>query len=196
MTHRRFYQHRVNAIADLQALPLDVGLEFDLRSDGDAVLVTHDPFTAGPTIEAFFPHIGRRPCIFNVKCEGIEQRVLNLAQQHGIHDFFFLDLSVPAAWKLAQAGETRLAVRWSEVEPIEGVLAWQGRARWVWIDCFTQFPGTVADWQRLARDFKLCVVSPELQRHAPEKTQEFRAQLAERPFDAVCSKQPALWQVP
>ena len=101
MTERRFYQHRVNTLAELQALPLDVGLEFDLRSDGSDVLVTHDPFTRGPPIEAFFPHIGARPCIFNVKCEGIERRVLDVAQQHGITDFFFLDLSVPAAWQLA-----------------------------------------------------------------------------------------------
>ncbi len=196
MTTRRFYQHRINTIAELQQLPFDVGLEFDLRSDGGDVLITHDPFTTGPTIEAFFAHIGPRPCIFNVKCEGIEARVLEVAARHGIADFFLLDLSAPAAWKLAQQGETRLAVRWSEVEPLAGVLAWQGRAQWVWIDCFTHFPGTRAEWQRLQRDFKLCVVSPELQRHAPDATRALLAQLQDKPFDAVCSKQRALWQAP
>ena len=192
MMTRRFYQHRVNTLAQLQGLPLDVGLEFDLRSDGQDVLVTHDPFTTGPTIEAFFPHIGARPCIFNVKCEGIEARVLELARQHHIEEFFFLDLSVPAAWKLAQQGETRFAVRWSEVEPIEAALAWQGRAQWLWIDCFTQFPGALADWQRLGQHFKLCVVSPELQRHPPELIQQLR----DKPFDAVCSKDRTLWMAP
>ena len=196
MTQRRFYQHRINAIADLQRLPLDVGLEFDLRSDGEEVLVTHDPFTRGPTIEQFFPHIGARPCIFNVKCEGIEARVLELAKQHNISDFFFLDLSVPAAWKLAQQGETRLAVRWSEVEPLEAALAWQGRAQWLWIDCFTRYPGTLADWRRLAQHFKLCVVSPELQRHGPEKSAELMSFLRDKPVTAICSKDRALWSQP
>lgn len=189
-----FYQHRVNTLQELRQLPLDVGVEFDLRSDGDDVLVTHDPFTSGPEMEVFFAEIGPRPCIFNVKCEGIEARVLQAARRHGVEDFFFLDLSVPAAWNLAQLGETRFAVRWSEVEPIDAVLAWQGRAQWVWIDCFTHFPGTLADWQRLAMHFKLCVVSPELQRHAPTAMLETMAQLAGKPFDAVCSKQRALWQ--
>ncbi len=196
MTNRRFYQHRVNTVAELRQLPPDVGLEFDLRSDGPDVLVTHDPFTQGPPIEAFFPHIAARPCIFNVKTEGVEARVLALAEQHNVTDFFFLDLSVPAAWKLAQSGETRMAVRWSEVEPLEGVLAWRGRASWVWIDCFSRFPGTLAQWQQLARDFKLCVVSPELQRHSPEVTASLRAFLADKPFDAVCSKHATLWRAP
>ncbi len=194
MTLPRFYQHRVNTLRELQQLPADVGLEFDLRSDGADVLVTHDPFTTGPTVEAFFPHIGARPCIFNVKCEGIEARVLEVAERNGIEDFFFLDLSVPAAWKLAQRGETRLAVRWSEVEPIDAVLAWQGRAQWVWIDCFTRFPGSLADWHHLAQHFKLCVVSPELQRHTPAATVARMAELSDKPFDAVCSKQRSLWQ--
>ena len=196
MTRPRFYQHRVNTLDALRALPLDVGLEFDLRSDGDEIVVTHDPFTRGPTIAEFFPHIGARACIFNVKCEGIEARVLEMAQRHGIVDFFFLDLSVPAAWKLAQQGETRLAVRWSEVEPIEAVLAWQGRAQWVWVDCFSRFPGTVTEWERLAAHFKLCVVSPELQRHPQAIAETMHAQLADKPFAAVCSKLPTLWRAP
>lgn len=196
MTSRRFYQHRINTLDALAALPLDVGLELDLRSDGQDVIVTHDPFTAGPTIEAFLPLVGARPCIFNVKCEGIEARVLDVATRCGIRDFFFLDLSVPAARQLSQRGETRLAVRWSELEPIEAALAWQGRAQWLWIDCFSRFPGTRADWQRLQQHFKLCVVSPELQRHDPETSAQLLAQLADKPFDAVCSKQRALWQDP
>ena len=191
---RRFYQHRINTLEQLRALPTDVGLEFDLRSDGDAILVTHDPFTLGPPIEAFFPLIGDRPCIFNVKCEGIEAAVLAMAKAHGIEDFFFLDLSVPAAWKLAQAGETRIAVRWSEVEPAAAVWAWRGRAQWVWIDCFQRFPDDSAEWRRLAAEFKLCVVSPELQKHDPTRTAQLRAQLADKPFDAVCSKQRSLWE--
>lgn len=194
MSPRRFYQHRVNTLEAVRALPLDVGLELDLRSDGPDVLVTHDPFTRGPTIEEFFPLIGSRPAIFNVKTEGVEARVIALAEKHGIRDFFLLDLSVPAAWKLAQQGETRLAVRWSEVEPKEAALAWVGRAQWLWIDCFSRFPGSAADWAELRHHFKLCVVSPELQRHPPEVDAALRAQLASLSFDAVCSKVRGPWE--
>lgn len=189
----RFYRHRINTIADLDRVEPDYGIEFDLRSDGQRVIVTHDPFTDGPTVEEFFPHIGKRPCIFNVKCEGIEQHVLSLARKHGIDEYFFLDCSVPAAMKLARGGETGIAVRYSEVEPLEGVLAWKGRARWVWIDCFTRFPTEQPAWDRIAEHFQICLVSPELQGHDAATHATLRASVAGLKVDAICTKKPELW---
>jgi hypothetical protein len=192
MTLRR-YQHRVNSVAELERLPEDLGVELDLRSDGDRVIVTHDPFTDGPIIEEYLARVGRRPCIFNVKCEGIEERVRAVARHYAISDFFFLDLSVPAAVKLAGLGEGRFAVRYSEYEPIEGVLAWRGRASWVWVDCFTTFPAGSAAWERLAEAFRICLVSPELQGHDPAASGVMRRALAGLRYDAVCTKRPDLW---
>lgn len=189
----RLYRHRVNTVTDLEGVPEDMGIEFDLRSSGDEVLVTHDPFTSGPTIEEFFPRIGRRPCIFNVKCEGIEARVASLAADHGIQDWFMLDLSVPAAVKLWRAGERRIAVRYSEMEPVEGVLAWKGRASWVWVDCFDRFPTDEPAWSRVAEAFRVCLVSPELQGHGDEKWDALVRSLEGRRYDAVCTKTPARW---
>lgn len=189
----RLYQHRINTIERLSAVPSNHGIELDLRSSGDDVLVTHDPFTSGPRIEEFFPHIGARPCIFNVKTEGIEERVRALASQHEIGDYFLLDCSVPAAVKLARAGEDRFAVRYSEMEPEAGLEPWIGKARWIWVDCFTEYPGTAATWERLARHFRLCLVSPELQGHDDDTAERLRASLLDRPFHAVCTKLPARW---
>ena len=192
-TMSRLYRHRVNTLEALQQTPAEQGIELDLRSDGDRVIVTHDPFTDGPALDEYLAQVGRRPCIFNVKCEGIEALVLDRARHHGIEDFFFLDLSIPAAVKLWRQGETRLAVRWSEYEPLAGVMAWAGRARWVWVDCFTAFPGSAADWTTVAREFQLCLVSPELQGRGAETIAETRRSLAGRHFDAACSKRPDLW---
>ncbi len=154
--------------------------------------MTHDPHTEGPTIQDFFPLIGPRPCIFNVKCEGIEKSVIDLAAKHGITDYFFLDLSVPAAVKLARSGEHRLAVRYSELEPLEGVLAWRGLARWVWVDCFTRYPDGAKAWNEIAKSFRLCLVSPELQGHAGDVADAVRRGIPGR-YDAVCTKQPDRW---
>ncbi|HKP56531.1 MAG TPA: hypothetical protein VJV78_07425 [Polyangiales bacterium] len=189
----RLYRHRVNTIPELDATPASLGIEFDLRSDGDQVIVTHDPFTSGPRIEEFFPRIGARPCIFNVKCEGVEERVVALARAHAIQDFFFLDCSVPAAVKLWRSGERRFAVRWSEHEPFEGAIAWAGKATWCWVDCFTRFPGSDVEWARIASEFQVCLVSPELQGHGAEAIPQFRAALGARHFHAACSKRPDLW---
>jgi hypothetical protein len=189
----KLFQHRVNTVDALEKVPHAYGIEIDLRSDGDRVIVTHDPYTDGETIEAFFPRIGPRSVIFNVKCEGVEERVLAVAKRCGIEDFFFLDCSVPAMAKLVRAGETRLAVRYSELEPIELALAWRGRAQWVWADCFRAFPGDAAAWESL-RDFQLCVVSPELQGHSVEHAGVLRASLVGRRFAAVCTKKPETWR--
>jgi hypothetical protein len=190
------FAHRVNTIEALQKVPETLGIEFDLRSDGDRVIVTHDPFTEGPTIEEFFPHVGPRPCIFNVKCEGIEARVLAEAAKAKITEFFFLDLSIPAAVKLWRQGETRIAVRYSELEPFEGVLAWAGRATWAWVDCFEAWPADPAAWARVAERFKVCLVSPELQGHGTDAIARFRAGLGARRWDAACTKRPDLWSSP
>ncbi len=189
----RVYRHRINTLEALAETSTELGIEFDLRSDGDRVIVTHDPFTDGPTIEEFFPRIGRRPCIFNVKCEGIEARVLEVAKENGIDDFFFLDCSVPAAVKLWRQGETRVGIRYSEIEPAEGALAWAGKATWCWVDCFTKFPEDPEAWAKLQASFKMCLVSPELQGHGEGAIPAFRASLGDRRFDAVCSKKPELW---
>jgi hypothetical protein len=189
----RLYRHRVNTISELDLVPPEMGIEFDLRSSGNDVLVTHDPFTTGPTIEAYFPHIHKRPCIFNIKTEGIEARVRELAAKHGIDDWFMLDCSVPAAVKLARMGETRIAVRYSEMEPVEGVLAWKGRAQWVWVDCFERFPTEEPAWSAIAEAFKICIVSPELQSHKDEASARLRASLQGRRVDAVCTKTPDRW---
>lgn len=189
----RIYHHRVNTLEQLRNVPSDAGLEFDLRSDGDDVIITHDPFTRGPRVDDFFPHIGARPCIFNVKCEGIEPRVLAVAKDNGIEEFFFLDCSVPAAVKLWRAGERRIAVRYSEIEPAEGVLAWADKASWCWVDCFTRYPTDEVAWNAIGAAFRICLVSPELQGHGVERIGEFRAGLAGRRYDAVCTKHPDRW---
>jgi hypothetical protein len=189
----RIYRHRVNTVAELSTLSPGEGIEIDLRADGDRVIVTHDPFTGGPTIEELFPRIGQRPCIFNVKCEGIEPRVQAVARQHGIDEYFFLDLSIPAAAKLARAGERRFAVRYSEYEPIESVLVWRGLADWVWVDCFSRYPIESTAWARIAAEFRICLVSPELQGHGAQTADAMRRSLDGLSFHAVCTKVPAIW---
>lgn len=189
----RLYRHRANDLADVRALPPGLGVELDLRDQGADVIVTHDPFTTGPTFEAWLEASGPRPLICNVKCEGIEARVLATAKAHGVDDLFLLDCTVPAMVKLRRAGERRFAVRWSEVEPIESVLAWAGAAEWVWVDCFSRWPGTDAEWARVAETFRICLVSPELQAHGFESISRFRKALGDRRFDAVCTKRPEAW---
>jgi hypothetical protein len=186
----RLIAHRINTFADLYTLPDDCPIEFDLRDSAGQILVTHDPFTTGPLFSEFATLLTGRFCIVNIKSEGIEWRALEILKENGIEDFFFLDCSIPMIHKLTQSGENRIAVRFSEVEPIEGVLPWLKKVKWVWIDCFTKLMVTRKMLELLkVFDVKVCLVSPELQGR-PDDIDNYIHSLMEQGLtvDAVCTK--------
>jgi len=188
------FQHRVNTIDALTSLAPGLGLEFDVREGASGLVVTHDAFTAGPPLERFLEQAHGPPLIVNLKCAGIEGHVLRALERAGVGDFFLLDCALPTLVKLVAGGERRVAVRWSEWEPREAVERFRGRAAWIWADCFTRFPGDDDDWRALAADFRICVVSPELQGRPFEAIGDARRELANRPFHAVCTKRPLDWR--
>lgn len=189
--------HRRNTIEQLKATPAGLGVEVDIRSFGDRLIIHHDPFVDGEDFENWLSHYRHRFLILNVKEEGLEQRLLALMAARGIADFFFLDQSFPFLVKTARAGEKRCAVRVSEFEAMATAETLAGLVSWIWVDCFTRFPLTGADARRLqSLGFNLCLVSPELQgRPGAASIPEMRALLAREGVraDAVCTKLPELW---
>lgn len=190
--------HRRNTCADLLATPHHYGVEVDIRSQGDHLIIHHDPFTEGEAFDDWIAAYSHGTLILNVKEEGLEARLINLMAEHRIQDYFFLDQSFPFLVKWARAGERRCAVRVSEFESIETAMTLAGKIDWVWVDCFTRFPVT-ADHAACLEDagFKLCLVSPELQGRDPvQEIPEMAALLVERNIkaQAVCTKQPAMWE--
>ena len=180
-------EHRVNTLAHLLRTPRDRGVEIDVRDyDGDLRLA-HDPLQTGERLEDWLAGYAHALLIFNVKCDGLESRLLELAARHKVENFFFLDVANPTLVGLARRGERRVAVRFSEYEPIEFALAFAGQVDWVWIDCFTRLPLDAHAYARLRQHFKLCLVSPELQKHPRARIADFRAQLSALPVDAVCT---------
>lgn len=188
--------HRVNTIAHLTTVPSDHGVEVDLRDHGDRVVLQHDPFcgAAGEDFEEYLRQYCHRIIILNVKSERIEHRVLEMIRRHGIEDYFFLDCSFPMIRTLVSQGERRIAVRFSEYEPLESALALAGCIDWVWVDCFSKMPLTAAAYAAMRPHFKLCTVSPELQGHDADTIRDFREKLAMYDIDAVCTKRPDLWR--
>lgn len=180
-------EHRVNTVDHLRRVPPDRGVEIDVRDyDGDLRLV-HDPLRTGERLTDWLAAYRHALLIFNVKCDGLEDRLSALAAQHGVERYFFLDVANPSLVRLVRRGERRVAVRYSEYEPIEFALAFAGRAEWVWVDCFTHLPLTPATHARLREHFHICLVSPELQGHPRARIAEFRDDLRGLPVDAVCT---------
>lgn len=190
--------HRRNTISDLIATPTKYGVEVDIRSYSDKLVIHHDPFIGGESFDTWIAAYCHGTLILNVKEEGLEARLIASMKSLGIDDYFFLDQSFPFLVKSANAGERRCAVRVSEFESIDTALTLAGKIDWVWVDCFTRFPLSSED-DRLLKNagFKLCLVSPELQGHDAEiEIPQLIRLLGERGIqpDAVCTKRPDLWE--
>jgi hypothetical protein len=188
MTH--FIAHRINTVEQLTQLPTEFGVELDLRDSGDHLILQHDPFLGGEDFEEYLKNYCHGTMILNIKSERIEHKVLELLHKFDISDYFFLDSSFPMINLLSKQGESKSAVRFSELEGLDTVFSMAGKIDWVWVDCFTRLPIDAQSF-KLLKDagFKLCLVSPELQGR-PEDIKSYKTDLEDQGiiFDAICCK--------
>jgi hypothetical protein len=185
-----FIAHRINTRAELAQVPPEYGVEIDVRDYGNRLILQHDPFKDGEDLEAYLKSYRHRLIIFNIKSEGIEPRVQELIKKYRIKDYFFLDSSFPMIYNLSASGEKNIAVRFSEFEGLDTVLALEGRVDWVWVDCFNRLPIDEENYRLIkGAGFKLCLVSPELQGRSGE-IEPYRDYLRARQLevDALCTK--------
>ena len=185
--------HRINTINQLQNTPFEYGVELDLRPEGDRIIMQHDAFKEGEDFEEWLKHYKHQLIILNTKAEGMEDRILELMLKYGVKNYFFLDLSLPYLIKYMKKGVHQMAIRFSEYEPLDFVLGFAGKVDWVWIDCFTDLPLNKDNYAILKKNFKMCLVSPELQGYDVSRIDEFKTKLQDMELDAVCTKRPDLW---
>ena len=193
-----YIAHRRNLLSELLDTPTEYGIEVDIRSKGNQLIIHHDPFEEGNDFLEWIAEYRHGTLILNVKEEGLEARLIDIMSKRGIENYFFLDQSFPFLIKWSKQGLRRSAVRLSEFETIETALTLAGKIDWVWVDCFSKFPLTAEQGRRLNdAGFKLCLVSPELQgREAETHIPKMHAlvQSLNIRFDAVCTKQPEIWK--
>ena len=186
-------QHRINTTQDLSKVPPDRGVELDLREDGSRLVLQHDPCRGGEDFENYLKHYKHAFMVVNIKSEGLEELALPLLRKYAVKDYFFLDLSLPALVRCMRAKQKNIAVRFSEYESFEQCLTFKDKAKWVWVDCFHGVPYGLRDYSHLAKHFKLCIVSPELQGYSTRHIGTFRKALSGYRIDAICTKYPKAW---
>lgn len=185
-----FIAHRINTIEELKNLPNEYGVELDLRDNNGKLILMHDPFLDGEDFEEYLKHYNHGTMILNIKSERIEHKVLELIEQYKIKKYFFLDSSFPMIKTLSDLGERNIALRYSEFEGIDTLKLMSGKADWVWVDCFTKLPVDNKIFNEIKNmGYKLCLVSPELQKQE-EKLKDFARQIKNENiyFDAICTK--------
>lgn len=187
-------KHRVNTIESLLNTPNNYGVELDLRTNTRDIIVHHDAFNMGDLFEEYIKNYNHEFIILNTKCEGLEEKLVRIMDENDIEDYFFLDLSLPFLVKTIRSGCSKVAIRFSEYEPLSFVQQFEGKADWVWVDCFTKNVLTQEVYNYLSNHFKICIVSPELQAHPTEWITDFKTAFSDFKIDAVCTKYPNLWK--
>lgn len=177
-----YIAHRINTIEELKTIPLEWGVEIDLRDHNDNIVLQHDPYISNAIrFEDWLKEYKHSLIILNIKSEGIEYRILELLKKYNITSYFFLDSSIPMIIKLLSKGETNIAIRYSEYEPLEFIDKFRGKCKWLWVDCFTRYPELN---KNITNGFNICLVSPSLQGRINEKIPlEIRDKA-----DAICDK--------
>lgn len=186
-----FIAHRINTVAELRQLDTCYGVELDLRDDlNGRIYIQHNPFEPGEDFEEYLKEYHHGTMILNIKSERIELKCLELIAQYDVKSYFFLDSSFPMIKLLSDKGEFNIALRFSELEGLDTIRNMAGKAKWVWVDCFTQLPITYNNYKELKDlGYKLCMVSPELEAQ-PEKLEYYKKYLESEHIimDAVCTK--------
>jgi len=186
-----FIAHRINTVEELKQIPLEYGVEIDLRDYKDELILQHDPFLSGEKFKDFLMHYSHGTLILNIKSERIEYKVLELIKKYNIEKYFFLDSTFPMIYLLSEKlNENNIAIRFSEFEKLDTVIEMQNKIKWVWVDCFTQLPINKEIFRKLKKcNFNLCLVSPELQgREEDIKRYKEFLKKEEIVFDAICTK--------
>lgn len=164
----QIFIHRINIIERLATIPTKYGVEIDIRGENGKLLLTHDPVVPNQTydtLEDYLSHFKHAGIIFNLKEAGYEQTVIDLAKKFNIENYFLLDVEFPYLYRATRKeGVRKIAVRYSEAEPIEAVEAQIQDGTplldWVWIDTNTKLPLDADTVERL-KPFKTCLVCPD-----------------------------------
>src|SRR3978361_1504086 len=118
MNIQSYIKHRVNTIKELKETPVYYGAEFDLRPYENNIIMQHDPFCTGDPFSDYLDVYCHGTAIINTKAEGMEEKLIAMLAAKKMDDYFFLDLSIPFLIKTIKNGCSKVAVRFSEFEPI------------------------------------------------------------------------------
>lgn len=151
--------HRINTIRELVKIPRRFGVEIDLRSYKNDIILNHDPYHKGEKLLNYIKFFNHRFIVANIKEAGIENEVIKILKKK-TNNFFLLDCEFPYVHKNSNLKKNYLSIRFSETESINTVAQYQQKIKWVWIDTFKKIPIKKNNIKVLNK-FKKCLVCPE-----------------------------------
>ena len=152
--------HRVNSINKLKKIPKIFGAEIDLRAYKSKIILNHEPFKSGDTLDDFLKNYNHGTLILNIKEDGIENEVIKKVNKAKIRSFFLLDVEFPYIFKSLKNRQKNIAIRFSENETIQTAKIFKNKFKWLWIDTVTKLPLNKKNI-KIIKSFKSCLVCPE-----------------------------------
>ena len=152
--------HRINKIKDLKKIPTNFGIEIDIRSHKSKLILNHEPYKSGDSLDSFLKNYKHGTLILNIKEAGIEDDVIKKVKKKKIKSFFLLDVEFPYIFNSIKKKQKNIAIRFSEKETINNAKYFINRFKWVWIDTLTKLPLNEKNINVLKK-FKTCLVCPE-----------------------------------
>ena len=184
--------HRINTIKELKNIPLNYGIEIDINIFKKKLCLSHDPGYDGESLDNFLKFYKHKFIIFNVKCEGLENKIFKLINKYNIKNFFYLDSSFPYIYKLSKSLTKNFAIRISDFENIQTALNMKNKIKWIWLDCFKNYKISISQLKKLKKNkFKICLVFPDLHgRKVKKNDKDFfkKLKLNKIEIDMVCIK--------
>lgn len=170
--------HRINTIEELKKVPTKYGVEIDIRSYCGKLILNHEPHVDGDLLEEYLKSYQHSFIIFNVKEAGIENEIIELAQKYNINNYFLLDVEYPFIYQATIKQKfKKIAIRYSEAEPIEFAEAHKNLLDWVWIDTNTKLPLNDEIYQKIKNsNLKMALVSPD-RWGRPEEIDQYKKEL-------------------
>ena len=84
-----FCCHRINTIKQLKKIPTNFGIEIDINTDSNKLVLKHDPFGKGELLEKFLEFYRHKFLILNVKSEGLEKKIFQFLKKKKNNQLFF-----------------------------------------------------------------------------------------------------------
>lgn len=156
--------HRINTIEELEEIPIEDGVEIDIRSIKGIPYLSHFIDQDGVRFEYWLKHYHLRgTLVLNVKEEGLESILIDILNKYQITNYVFLD---EPFWYLLNASRKlnnkNFAIRVSKFESVDTAIKSRELSDWVWYDYFDDYI-CVEDIKKLINvGFKVIMPSCEL----------------------------------
>lgn len=190
--------HRVNTISKLLKTNNIFGVEIDIRSYKNNLILNHEPFIDSVSFENWIKKFNHNFLIANIKEEGIEYEVIRIINKYKIQNYFLLDVTPPQILNLNKKNLFNIANRISKYESSENLKYYKQKNKWLWVDtCDGNIPLDIKRIKELKKmKFKLCLVSPELPLKDNLIIKKFILKNIKKikHFDAVCTKKTNIWK--